>query len=253
MATDSQKKQIERWTLEQLRALLPSFPPGDVIPGEEPDFTLVLDDGRKVGVELTELHRKVLPGKIPPQSQEALKHRAVKRAQDIYDSTKNPYLHVSVHFANIELSKSDIPRLAQKIADLVGSVIPPPGEARVAEPDYGSQNNFPEEFHRVSAYNLPSAERSFFTAPGATWVATLQSDDIRRALSSKDGKYARYRGQTDEVWLVVSCNTGFMSTWFEGVDQFHERVFETKFDRVFILSLFDGRVIEIRRQGTTGD
>lgn len=251
MAIDSQKKQIESWTLERLRVLLPSFPTGEVTPGEEPDFTLVLDDGRKVGIELTELHCEVLPGKIPPQSQEALKHRAVKRAQEIYDSTKNPYLHVSVHFANIELSKSDIRRLAQQIADIVGSVIPPTGEVQVAEPDYGSQNNFPKELHRVSAYNLPGAERSFFTTPGATWVATLQDDDIRRALSSKEEKYARYRNQTDEVWLVVICNTGFMSTWFEGIDQFRERVFETKFDRVLIFSIFDGRIIEIRRQDAT--
>lgn len=248
MVANSQKKQIERRTLELLRSLLPSFPKGEIISGEEPDFTIFLDSGKKLGIELTELHRQSLPGQPAPQSQEALKHRAVMRAQEIYDSTGGPFLHVSVHFEYIEISKSDIASLAQIISDVVGTIIPPIGETRIAEPGYGNTNQFPEELHLVSAHNLPGGTRSFFQAPGSTWVPTLQDEDVIRAIASKDRKYDRYRSQVDEVWLVISCNTRFMSTWFEGIAGIQDREYETKFDRILILSHFENRVVETRNQ-----
>jgi hypothetical protein len=125
MSTDSEKKRIERRVLEQFRQLLPSFPPGEITTGEEPDFTVALSSGGTLGIELTELYREVPTGQVPPQSQEALRHRAVKRAQDIYDAGGNPFLHASVHFANVQLAKTDIPSVAVRIAAFVSSIIPP--------------------------------------------------------------------------------------------------------------------------------
>ena len=252
MNSTDEKKRIERWVLEHLRRLLSSFPEGDVIAGEEPDFIVVLDSGKRLGIEITELHREVPPGENPPQAQEALKRRTVERAMEIYDSAGNPFVHASIHFANVELSRADVPVFAQRIADLVGSLVPPLGEARTAEPDYENESKFPEELHHVSVYNLPNAKRSFFSSPGSTWVATLQDGDVKRTLSSKNGKYKRYRSKADEVWLVISCNGGFMSTWFDGTEAFQGREFETDFDRVFILSHFANKVVELGRQGATG-
>lgn len=244
MATDS-KKRAERITLERLRSLLPTFPTGELVAGEEPDFTLALNDGKRLGIELTELHREYPAGHSAPQAQQVLKYRAVRRAQEIYDATGGPYLHVSVHYANIEVSKSAVGTLAKLIADVVTTIIPPPGKSRTAEPDFGNENNFPDELHVVTALHIPDATRSFFHTPGATWMATLQEDDLKRVLASKEGKCDRYRAKVDEVWLVVSCNTDFMSTWFEHADRFAGVIFQTKFDRVFVLSHFENRVVEL--------
>lgn len=252
MSTDIVKKRIERLTLERFRSLLPSFPNGEMTPCEGPDFTIKLDNGERLGIELTELHREVPSGKVQPQAQEALKHRAVKQAQRIYDSAGGPYLHVSVRFGNSQLASAKVPPLAKRIAETVRSIVPPLGEIRVAEPNYTSHDQFPKELHHLSAYNLPDATRSFFTAPGSTWVATLQDDDVKRVLASKEKKYERYRSQCYEVWLLISCNGVFMSTWFDGIEQFHGRSFDTQFDRIYLLSHFDNRLIEISRKNASG-
>jgi hypothetical protein len=252
MSTDSEKKRIERRVLEQFRQLLPSFPPGEITTGEEPDFTVALSSGGTLGIELTELYREVPTGQVPPQSQEALRHRAVKRAQDIYDAGGNPFLHASVHFANVQLAKTDIPSVAVRIAAFVSSIIPPTGEARAAEPNEENCHQFPKELHHVWTYNPPKATRSFFAAPGSTWLATLQDDDLKRALESKEKKYDRYRERADKVWLVISCNGAFMSTWFDGIERTHAQAFATKFDRVFLVSQFENRLIEVQRQGGAG-
>lgn len=232
--------------------MLPDFPQGDIAPGEEPDFVITLDDRRRIGIELTELHREVPQGELAPQSQEALKHRTVKRAQEIYAASGGPYLDVSVLFGNIEFTKATVQPLAQKISSIVESIIPAMGEVRYAEPDYGDANDFPEEIHHVRAFNMPGAERNFFSSPGATWVATLQHDDIERVLSAKNKRCQCYRTNADEIWLVISCNGGYMSTWFEETKRVQERTFQTEFDRVFLLSHFENRVMEIRRHGPAG-
>lgn len=252
MSSFDEKKRSERGVLEHLRQLLPSFPEGEVIPDEEPDFIVVLASGKKIGIEITQLHREVRHGEMPLQAQEALKRRAVENAKEIYDSAGNPFVHASIHFANVQLSKFDVSPFAQRIAKFVASLIPPPGEVRTAEPGFEDESDFPEELSYVSVYSLPDAEGSFFSSPGSTWLATLQDEDVKRALLSKNAKHKRYRSKADEIWLVISCNGGFMSTWFEGTEVFQDKVFETDFARVFILSHFGNKVIELRRQAAAG-
>lgn len=249
--SEAEKKRKELATLTHLRTLLTSFPQGSIVPGEEPDFIITLNDGRRVGVELTELHREVSQAEVAPQSQEALRHRIVRRTQEIYVTSGGPFLDVSVLFANIELTKASVQPLAQKIAEIVVSIIPAVGEVRYAKPDYRNENDFPEEIHHVRVFKLPDATRNFFSAPGATWVATLQHEDVERVLSAKNERCLSYRNKADEVWLVISCNGEYMSTWFKGTAQIQEQTFQTKFDRVFLLSHFEHQVIEIRRHGTT--
>jgi hypothetical protein len=250
--SEAEKKRKELATLALLRSLMRDFPQGDVASGEEPDFIVTLNDGRKVGIELTELHREVPTGSVVPQSQEALKHRTVKRAQEIYAAKGGPFLDVSVLFGNIEFSKASVQPLAQKIAEIVAAITPAVGEVRYAEPDYGNENDFPEEIHHVRAFNLPGAERSFFSSPGATWVTSLQKENIERVLSAKDKRCESYRSRADELWLVISCNGGYMSTWFEKTSQVRGDTFQTKFDRVLLLSHFENRVIEVRTHGSAG-
>ncbi len=250
--SEVEKKRKEFGTLELLRRLLPGFPLGDITPGEEPDFIITLNDGRKIGIEITELHREVSPGEVAPQSQEALRHRTVRRAQELYTANGRPFLDVSVLFGNVEFSKASVQPLAQKIAKIVQSIIPAVGEVRRAEADYGNENDFPEEIHHIRAFNLPGAERNFFSSPGSTWVATLQHEDIERVLLAKNKRCQSYRIRADEIWLVISYNGGYMSTWFDKTARAQERTFQTEFDRVFLLSHFGNQITEVRRHGTAG-
>lgn len=251
--SEAEKKRIELGTLELLRSLMSDFPEGNILSTEEPDFIITLSDGSKVGIELTTLHREVPKGGIAPQSQEALKHRTIKRAQELYAAKGGPFLDVSVLFGNIEFSKANVQPLAKTIVKIVESITPAIGEVQYAKPDYGSEKDFPKEIHHVRAYNLQGAERSFFSSPGATWVPKLQKEDIERVLSAKDNRCKNYRSQANKIWLVISCNGGFMSTWFNEIEQVCENTFQSKFDRVLLLSHSENRIIELRKHDSASE
>jgi hypothetical protein len=238
------KKQLEHWRLARFREQLSSFPEGTLTPCEEPDF-LIKAPARTIGIELTELHRDVPSGTEPPQAQEALRHRAVKRAQELHEQSGLDPLHVSVHFSGSQLTRGYLESLAQAVARAVATWMPASGEYKSIESDYLVPNRLPPEIAAIGAYNLPGASRSFFTAPGATWMAKLQPSDVERALQSKEAKYVAYRGKCDEAWLVIGCNGEFMSTWFEDVELAASLNLPTSFDRAFLMSYFDRNLVEL--------
>ena len=135
--------------------------------------------------------------------------------------------------------------LAQHLARVIAENIPSPNESLRIEVDYANLDRLPPEIDSITTYNLPGAERSFFSTPGSTWMAHLQSDDVKRALQSKEAKYKTYREKCDEAWLIIGCNGEFMSTWFEGVDAAAAFKVPTPFDRAFVMSYFDQKLVEL--------
>jgi hypothetical protein len=156
MIAKPDKKHIERWELERFCRLRKLYPAGEPVPGEEPDFTLPVGEGRTLGIELTALHREVPRGTSPPQAHEALRHRIVQRARQLHEATAAVPLHVSVLFSAAELTKARVQILAKFIAGIVGENVPPTGEVRRLEND-GLSDDFPEELHSIGIYNLPNA------------------------------------------------------------------------------------------------
>jgi len=123
--------------------------------------------------------------------------------------------------------------------------MPASGEYILIESDCLVPNGLPPELATIGAYNLPGASRSFFTAPSATWMAKLPATDVERSLQSKEAKYAAYRGGCDEAWLVIGCNGAFMSTWFKEVERAASFSLPTSFDRAFVMSYFDRKLVEL--------
>lgn len=242
--SEAAKKRLERLRLERFRSQFAAFPAGELIAGEEPDF-LVRGPTRTIGIELTELHREVPAGTQAPQAQESLRRRIAERAEALHVARGHPHLHAYIHFSGVKLSKRGVEPLAQALAGLIAETIPCPAESLRIEVDYANLDRLPGEISSITTYNLPGAERSFFSTPGSTWMAHLQPGDVERALKSKDEKYRTYREKCDEAWLVIGCNGEFMSTWFEGVDAAAAFELPTPFDRVFVMSYFDQMLVEL--------
>ena len=195
------KKQVERWQLDRFIEALPAFPEGSVEESEEPDF-IVSSFERSVGIELTDLYWESSETGVPQQAQESLRYRIVQAAQRLYAERGLPNLHVSVHFnPNYVLNKSDVLRLAAAIDELVSNNVPELGQSYSEDYDWENRSYFPEEINHVGSWNFPSAPGPLFTSTSAVFVPTLKSDDIARALSSKESKLSRYRQRCNEVWL----------------------------------------------------
>lgn len=240
------KKDVERWQLEQFSSLFPGFPRGSISDSEEPDF--IVDTGdRKIGIELTDLYWQPLPNQAPRQSQESLWYRIVKAAERIYSESALAPLQVSVHFnRQYSLRKSDVARLAKAIAAVVVRNAPPPGKNSSEDYDWENRDYFPEEVITINVWNIERVRESFFNSPSAAFIPTLRSDDILRAMSLKESKVDRYRTRCDEVWLLVNCDGGQLSTLFEHDEAVIQKTYSSRFDRVFLMRHLAGKVYELK-------
>lgn len=242
------KKELERWRLDRFKTFISDFPAGEVEPTEEPDF-LVRGPDRVVGLELTDLHRETTPGQIPEQASAAMRERVVRRAKEIYASRQLPPVIASFLLdCRIHIRKSDVENFANEFADLVAESIPEPNSTKKVPDGWDDMQVLPSILHSLSVHRLDAITKTFFSSPGATWVASLRREDVERALARKEGKYRAYRTKCDEVWLVINADTESMATWFEFDLEVLDDLFTTRFDRVFLVQHFGGRAHELSLQ-----
>lgn len=239
------KKDIEFWRLDRFKSFITGFPDGRIEPTEEPDF-LVHCESRVIGIELTDLHRKTPPGQVPQQAREAMRNRVVTRAKEMYDARNLPPVLVSFFLDDrVHIKKVEVEQIAMDLADLVSDNIPEVNSSADVPADWQDFRYLPSILHKVSVRRLDVATRTFFSAPGATWVASLGREDIERALASKGAKLTAYRTRCDEVWLVINADIESMATWFDFDSAPLQERFTTAFDRVFVVRHFGGKAHEL--------
>lgn len=240
------KKDVELWRLERFKSFINDFPDGNVEPTEEPDF-LVHSESRVIGIELTDLHRNTVPGQVPQQASEAMRHRVVARAQEIYISGAHPAVLASFHLDDrVHIKKPEVEELAMALARLVIDNIPSKNSSLRVPSDWYDKREIPSILYKLSVHRLDVVTKTFFSAPEATWVGTISRGDIERALASKDPKYAAYRPRCAEAWLVINSDIESMSTWFELDMDALSAPFATNFDRLFLVQHFGGKAHELQ-------
>jgi len=241
-------KKTEVAYLERFRALLSTFPSGRIEPTEEPDF-LVHGTDAVVGIELTELHRDTPPGNVPEQASEAMRRGVVTRAGEIYEATGGPPVYVTVVMdQQVHVRKRETEELAQSIFEIVIRNSPPPNGSREESYEWTNRSYFPEVVHKVTVRRFDWATESFFSCPGAIWVASLAPADIERVLAMKEPKCPTYRSRCDEVWLLINTNIVSMSTWFETDPAAVGGPFTTSFDRAFLSNYATSELFELSVQ-----
>jgi hypothetical protein len=244
-SSSEKKKEIENHYLDRLRAAMLNFPAGRIEPTEEPDF-LVHVDNHVIGIELTELHRETPGGVKPQQALEAMRHRVVAKAQELYIAAKLPPVNVSIFMNDgYDIKKEQVLPLAEKIHKLVASQLPDKNSSREIEYDWKTPGSFPAPLIQISVLRLDVITKTFFSAPGATWVSTLTDADIERAVEPKEKKYSTYRMKCDEAWLLINADIRSMSTWFEFESSALSKPLRTQFQRVFVLRHFGGHLFEL--------
>ncbi|TFY98842.1 hypothetical protein [Ramlibacter humi] len=243
MAT--QKKELERHFLNRFLSHLVPPLDGEVEPGEEPDF-VIASGGRRIGIEMTELHRKHAGSGRPMQADQAMRKRVIDRAKELYDAEGHPPVHVSVFFnEHHPIQKEAVEPLAKAIVGTIQRNMPASGEASRETYDWVNRAYFPEHFIEISVHNFPVMTQSFFSGPGGTWLVDVTPDDIQRVLDAKEGKYTAYRRRCEEAWLVINCDGEFMSTWFDFDNEALAGPFRSGFERVFIVRHFANAMNEL--------
>jgi hypothetical protein len=245
VSSAAKKKEIEALYLDQFRAAMSDFPKGRVESTEEPDF-LIHGEHSKVGIELTELHRHTPVGVKPQQALEAMRHRVVARAQELYLAKGLPPVRASIFMRDTHgIKKDQVQILAEVICQLVERNLPDMNSSRHEKNDGLNCDYFPEPILEISVHRLDVITESFFGAPGATWISTLSNADIQRVIASKELKYPAYRLKCDQTWLIINADIGPMSTWFDFDALVPLLPLKTQFERVFVFRHIASRLIEL--------
>ena len=243
----SAKKQLERRHIDHFRAAQRGFPIGDLVECEEPDF-LVVAETRIIGIELTDLYWATPVGQGPQQAGESIRYKIAKTAEAQYTNTGMPPLCVSIHFSpNYTPKKADVTLLATSISNWACANTPALGAPSTETYNWDNRAYFPQELNVLSAHFFESFAESFFSNSEAAFIPVFKTSDIKRVLARKEPKVTAYLKKCSEVWLVINCDTGNLSTTFVWDETVLAESYVSGFARAFILRNGIAHELQLRR------
>lgn len=192
-------KTAEQFYLEEFRRNLSAFPSGAICPDERPDF-LIKSTGRIVGVEVTKYFRDMANAALTPlQQREAVRRKIMKEANSIADKRGYLQAYVFVHFdLNFFCRSSKISATATELVQLA--------ERRF-------QNGEDDTFVRRHEIDIPGVAglsikrikslKSYWEAPLASFVPTVNPQQLQDILNQKNSLCGEYKKKCDEIWLLI--------------------------------------------------
>lgn len=258
---NQQKKDQREWAILRLfRSSFTSFPIGKVNKSECPDFILLTNGGRKIGIELTELKYERDDLEFNLRAHEDFLTDIMHGAQQIVEKETSQKLIVDVHFKD-ELGPSiSVPRdrrsmllsegFTESIAKIVLDNIPnSTGKEYLIDrtSKYGDLN-LPSKIEEIRVRNMTGRyEEGLWYAGISTKIKPMSIESITDRIKDKDEKIVHYE-PSDENWLLIIQNSFLMSSRYNSRDvQFAlSHTYDSKFDRIFVFERIEGTVSELK-------
>ena len=223
-----------------------------------PDL-IVHHNGKVVGIEHTRLYREdsTIPAGRQLLPQERIHWRLVERAHEIFQQHSDRLLWLYVTFKEpFNYRQYDIEQeatlLAQSVlAALSRSLASDPGESVVRIQSWKAQRlglPFPGgvDSYDFTVVHKPGLELWAPVYGGA--VPTLTAQQLEVVICEKETRLDRYRSRCATVWLLVVTDAGLPSSHFDITEALEHHIFTSVFDRIFLLTPFRRRLIELRTQ-----
>ncbi len=243
MSLRQAKKRRELWLLEH-------FLKGDKIETkvnlrEAPDFEITYE-GRRVGIEVTELFHATSPGQLPLQATSSISNEIVLRAQQLHARSGGPSLRVSVGFSNRKgLGAVRKDEASQMLVEIVHATLEKQGNPIEWRPTYRQDVRVAEVFSYVHIYRHPDGIPPYWLVAAAGWVAPLEPALIQSSIDQKARLIDSYLESVPEVWLIVGVLGRDPSQFFE-VDTSKISVqMKSPFHRTYFLDSFRERALQL--------
>src|ERR1035438_2986965 len=208
---DSAKKQHERFLLDRFLELQ-GISPASIEPLDPPDFLIDLE-GRKVGIEVTELFIRSNKSEAHPQPEEepllqaaeSITDLIVSKAREIYFDARNPSVQSTIWFSGrITLDKKKGDQIAELIAHQIQSMSLQNSQAvawRSSE-DENEERSLSESVAMIHTYKVPK-EFARWTVARPGLVATLTPKHLQEVIDKKAKKINGYKKKAEEIWLLI--------------------------------------------------
>ena len=240
----------ERSHLKRFMESLADSPQGELCFGDSPDLVIVTRTHR-IGIEHTQLvQQKDEWGRGFPKAAESLQTRCVETAQELYEERcADQDLYVHVYFSPRPLRKADVPRLAQRITELVTRFAPAEPNSETTIEAWRHNRDAPGEIPLQIEeiwIKKPEGRDRLWGVPRGGVVESLDSARIQAELDLKNGRVAKYRWGCDEIWLLLVADGFSPATDLRLSDEVSAECFLSDFDRVFYFHNFSRRVSELK-------
>ena len=219
---------------------------------EQPDF-LVRFDGRRVGVEITELQidqNQIGPSKGSElQKKHGIKAEIVNRAQIQYFESGYRSINATFLFELGSTSLSTVNRweLAKSIVVVLGQLHL--GDMEKFRLDRYSDLPVPPPVTAIYACGLPEGIGPHWQLTNAGWSRKLQPSDIKSILDKKNQLVDHYRKSVCENWLLVVADGCWPHGRFLLPTLDHEEWPESEFERTYIFCEPDRFLIQLSEGG----
>jgi hypothetical protein len=212
MGSDEKKKQRERFLLDRFleqqgvmpEAVQPLNPP-------DPDFLIDLD-GRRLGIELTEVFiRSKEPNQHPQPAEgpllqvvESISDLIVSKARQSYFKTDNPLVLSTIVFSSrmtLDRNKSD--HIAELIADTIRDISSRNSSIEDWKP--GLHDPLYESVAFIHICKVPESRFARWTVARPGIVATLTVKHLQDRIDAKAKKIHGYKKNKniEEIWLLM--------------------------------------------------
>jgi hypothetical protein len=211
---------------------------------EAPDF-IVDFEGRRIGLEVTELFIDGDGRSLQPQARTSIGNRIAMRARSRYEQLGGKPLHVSIGLTlGNELRSVNRDELAESLAQFLLALDPPLDQFVSWRPSY--QNDpLPAEVHYLHILAVPSWSMAHWHVPESGWVAPLEEVVLQAAVDEKAAKLSDYHRAAAEIWLLIAVKGWSASQLFEIRSNLRPERVSSPFFRTYYLSAFDGRVLRL--------
>lgn len=239
-------KEKEAGYIEQLRLQWPAFPGGKLSWSERPDF-VVQTEGHAVGIEVTEFFLPPEPGETRYQEAESIREQIMSRARAYHTAQGGPPLLIDVEFDDrVRLTKRDIESTARALA----ACILQHQFVDEERPGWyqGVGGDMPRGVTSVSGGKYQAVENWDFGGGG--WVRPCTHEHIQAGISRKVPKYAAYRENCNDVFLVVVSSV-FAGAPTEIPFAVLEEPYDTPFEKTIAFLIDASSVFELRRADLT--
>lgn len=241
----------ERWQIRRFVELLPDLSETSLVFDDErgavPDALLHLG-GRIVGIEHTRLRLPPPEGELRSEF-EALCNQIADRAQTSYESVCPHPLDVYFDFDDaVKVDRQLVAGIASAVADLVREFSPPVGGNVRLEAWHFEVlgRSFPSVLESLWIHNRAHSTQPVWAPSWGSVVPRLNADYVEERIADKEYKFASYTKRAEETWLLLVMEGGSPVAHM-GIEDFpFDRVFATKFRRVYLYRVFYGDVFELR-------
>ena len=204
-----EKKEKERWILEEFKRSYSEFPEGSIGESERPDF-LVQTPTHVVGIELVEFVRGQSDMGSPIRQAESSRKKLVEQAKKEYERRNTPPLQVSFFWCgDSPIKENSIPDLAKALADII--------EKHCSQSEikltWEQLENTPFEgiLDSIVIRRIHGLTNNEWLSPEAGWIS-MEPQELQSIISSKEENIEDYLKKCDTVWLLIYAGGDHISS-----------------------------------------